>query len=65
MFDTTTDRLLSVPEIADFLKISVWTVQQKCRDRVLPAMKIGKYYRVAERDLNSYLVGLRKEKLAA
>lgn len=46
--------LLSVDDITRILRISRCTVQRWCRDRKLPAAKIGKSYRVRKEDLDKW-----------
>ena len=44
--------LLSVDDITKILRISRGTAQRWCRDRRLPAAKIGKAYRIRKEDLD-------------
>lgn len=46
--------LLSVDDITRILRISKGTAQRWCRDRRLPAAKIGKEYRIRKEDLNKW-----------
>jgi excisionase family DNA binding protein len=46
---------LSVPEVADELRISRMTIYRRIREGVLPATRIGYSLRVRERDLDAYL----------
>lgn len=46
--------LLSVEEMTRILKVGKPTVQRWCRDRKLPAAKIGKSYRVRKEDLDRW-----------
>ena len=48
------DELLSVEEMTRILKMSKPTIQRWCRDRKLPAAKIGKAYRVRKEDLDRW-----------
>ncbi len=51
------DELLSVEDITRILKVSRATAQRWCRDRKLPAVKIGKAYRVRREDLDKWYEG--------
>ncbi len=46
--------LLSVDDITKILRISKGTAQRWCRDRRLPAAKIGKSYRIRKEDLDKW-----------
>ena len=46
--------LLSVEDVTRILKMSRGTVQRWCRDRKLPAAKIGKEYRIRREDLDRW-----------
>ena len=46
--------LLSVDDITRILRISKGTAQRWCRDRRLPAAKIGKEYRIRKEDLDKW-----------
>ena len=49
--------LLSVDDITRILRISKGTAQRWCRDRRLPAAKIGKEYRIRREDLDRWYEG--------
>jgi len=49
--------LLSVDDITRILRISKVTAQRWCRDRRLPAAKIGKSYRIRKEDLDKWYEG--------
>ena len=51
------DELLSVEEMTRILKVSRPTIQRWCRDRKLPAAKIGKAYRIRREDLDKWYEG--------
>lgn len=53
------DRLLTIPEAAERLGISKWTVEEKCRRREIPAVRIGRLWRIAEKDIAAIIEGLR------
>jgi excisionase family DNA binding protein len=57
--------LLSVDDITKILRISRGTAQRWCRDRRLPAAKIGKAYRIRKRDLDKWYEGKLLEKATA
>ena len=46
--------LLSVDDVTRILKMSKATVQRWCRDKKLPAAKIGKEYRIRREDLERW-----------
>jgi len=46
--------LLSVDDITRLLRISRGTAQKWCREKKLPAAKIGKEYRVRKEDLDRW-----------
>ncbi|MFC1926477.1 helix-turn-helix domain-containing protein [Chloroflexota bacterium] len=49
--------LLSVDDITRLLRISRGTAQKWCREKKLPAAKIGKEYRVRKEDLDRWYEG--------
>jgi excisionase family DNA binding protein len=53
--DTATEELLSLPEAADRLGVSVYTVRRWIKDGKLRAFKPGKEYRIREVDLEEFL----------
>lgn len=53
--------LLSVDDITRILRISKGTAQRWCRDRRLPAAKIGKEYRIRREDLDRWYEGKLRE----
>lgn len=46
---------LSVEDIARELKVDVRVVQRLIRSKKLPAHRIGKEYRIAQRDFDEYM----------
>ncbi len=48
-------RFLTVAEVADLLRVSSMTVYRLIKDGELPAVRVGKSYRVREDDLDRYL----------
>jgi excisionase family DNA binding protein len=49
--------MLSAEEVADILGLHVRTVRGYMREGRLPAVRIGKQYRIAERDLRDFVSG--------
>jgi excisionase family DNA binding protein len=48
-------RFLTVAEVADHLRVSSMTVYRLVKAGDLPAVRVGKSYRVREDDLDAYL----------
>lgn len=51
--------LLNLREIAAELKVGRATIQRWAKTRELPAVKVGKEYRVRRRDLEAWIDGKR------
>lgn len=49
------DRLLTVAEVAATMRISNMTVYRLIKSGDLPAIRVGKNYRIRESDMNRYL----------
>ena len=49
------DRLLTVAEVADHMRVSNMTVYRLIKSGTLPALRVGKNFRIRARDLASYL----------
>lgn len=49
------DRLLTVGEVADAVRVSNMTVYRLIKSGQLKALTVGKNYRIYESDLNRYL----------
>ena len=47
--------LLTVAEVAELFRVSSMTVYRLIRNGELPAVRVGRSYRVREEDLQSYL----------
>lgn len=45
----------TVKEIADFLQLNPLTVYEYIRAKKLPAVKLGRYYRVSRNDFSLFL----------
>ena len=56
---------MSVDDITKILRISKGTAQRWCRDRRLPAAKIGKSYRIRKEDLDKWYEEKLQENVAA
>ena len=53
--EPTSPRYLTVREVATYLRVSTMTVYRLINGGNLPAVRIGKSFRVLEDDLNRYL----------
>ena len=49
------DKLLTVREVADILRLEEFTVREMCRDGRIPAVKIGRAYRIKESTLRALI----------
>ena len=49
------DRLLTVAEVAEHMRVSNMTVYRLIKSGTLPALRVGKNFRIRERDLTAYL----------
>ena len=49
------DRLLTVAEVAATMRVSNMTVYRLIKAGQLPAIRVGKNYRIRESDVNDYL----------
>lgn len=52
---TTTERFVTVAEVADRLRVSTMTVYRLIQSGDLPAARIGKSYRLREHDVEAFL----------
>ena len=52
------DRLLTVSEVAATMRVSNMTVYRLIKSGELPAIRLGKTYRVLESEVERYLSGL-------
>jgi excisionase family DNA binding protein len=48
-------RLLTVREVADAMRVSTMTVYRLIKCEALPAIRVGKHFRIRTRDLEAYL----------
>lgn len=53
------DVLLTVAEVAQHMRVSNMTVYRLIKSGQLPALRVGKNFRIRSRDLASYLEGSR------
>ena len=51
----TEARLLTVNEVADLLRVSRMTVYRLIKNGEMPALRVGRNYRLREEDIHSYL----------
>ena len=49
------EQLLTVSEVADVMRVSNMTVYRLIKSGQLPAVRVGKNYRIRESDLDGYL----------
>ena len=52
---TQTNELLTIAEVAAYLKLSRRTAWRWCKNGQLPAVKVGHQWRVAKQDLESFV----------
>ena len=50
------NRLLSVDEVASYLKIPKSTLYKMCSDREIPCAKIGKHWRFDKRQIDDWFI---------
>ena len=48
-------KLLTVREVADSMRVSTMTVYRLIRSGALPAIRVGKHFRIRARDLHAFL----------
>lgn len=53
------DRLFTVGEVAEHMRVSNMTVYRLIKAGAMPAVRVGKSYRIRRRDLESYLESSR------
>ncbi len=56
---TTTDGMLTVAQVADYLQLNKLTVYKYIREGKIPALKIGRVIRVRSGDVSAFLAGQR------
>ena len=57
LYHPRVEELLTVAEIAESLRVSTMTVYRLIRTGELPAVRVGRNYRVRRRDLTAFLDG--------
>ncbi|OGG50398.1 hypothetical protein A2704_05680 [Candidatus Kaiserbacteria bacterium RIFCSPHIGHO2_01_FULL_54_36b] len=58
-----TDELLTIPDVAEYLKVSETTVRRLQEKRSIPFIKVGGGVRFFTRDISSYLEKQRVESI--
>jgi excisionase family DNA binding protein len=48
-------KLLTLAEVCDWLQMSPQVVKKLCRNRQIPCMKIGKFWRFSREELTTWL----------
>ncbi len=59
--DRLGEQLLTVSEVADHMRVSNMTVYRLIKAGELPALQIGKNYRISSEDLSAYLDAVRTD----
>jgi excisionase family DNA binding protein len=57
----TDDRLLTVAEVASIMRVSNMTVYRLIKSGELPALRVGKNYRIRESEVDRYLLDRQVE----
>ena len=55
------DEFLTIREVAHLLKLSEATIRKWCREGRLPALKLGKAYRIRRSDIDRLFEQARKK----
>lgn len=55
MKEKISNKLLTVNEVANILRVSNMTVYRLVKSGQIPAIRVGKNYRIKESDVNKYL----------
>jgi excisionase family DNA binding protein len=55
------DRLLTVAEVAGVMRVSTMTVYRLIKGGELPALRVGKNYRIRESEVDRYLLDRQVE----
>lgn len=53
--------LLTVEQAAEYLQISPWVIRKWLRENKLPGFKMGREWRIDEKDLNAMIEDAKKE----
>ncbi len=56
MAERFSNKLLTVNEVANILRVSNMTVYRLVKSGQIPAIRVGKNYRIKESDVNEYLI---------
>ncbi|HID85927.1 MAG TPA: DNA-binding protein [Anaerolineae bacterium] len=49
------NEMLTPREVAEYLKVPIQTIWRWCRTGTLPAVKIGKYWRIPRNELEAFI----------
>lgn len=58
---TPEETMMTVNEVADYLKISPTTVWRHCSDGTIPAFRVGRQWRIERQDLNGWIETMKKQ----
>ena len=56
------EKLLTIVEVAEILKLKESTIRKKMRDNEIPGYKVGQIWRIKESDLFFFIEGCSLEK---
>ena len=59
------EKLLTAEEVADYLRVDRNTIYIWCREGELPAIKVGKEWRITQADLVTFLTQRRRQQRSA
>lgn len=59
------EEMLTPEEVAEYLKVPIQTIWRWCRQGTLPAVKIGKYWRVPREKLDAFIEAELQERSEA
>ncbi len=48
-------KLLTPDEVAEYLQVPIETIWRWCRKKEIPAIKVGKYWRIPEDEFQKYI----------
>lgn len=51
--------IMTVEEVADYLRLSTKTIRRMIQQKELPSLRVGGSIRIARLDLETYMEGLR------
>jgi excisionase family DNA binding protein len=55
------EEMLTPQEVAAYLKVPLQTIWRWCREGTVPAVKIGRYWRVPSNDLAAFIAARRSK----